>query len=428
MKKITVLILLIYAIAGIQAQDYQISFAGTGASTTVDSVIVENQTQCTDTILGGADILHIISPSAGINDLNKDGDNTMHIYPNPMTSTCSVDFEATVQGITTFELYDLSGKRILHLQELLTKGHHTYSLSGIGSGIFILKVESSGYSYSANIVSSNFSKGIAEIKHIETTSGIENNRNVSNTVKMVSLISDKSVIDMAYTTGDILKLTGISGVYRTIFMLVPTQTQTITFNFVECTDTISNHYSVVQIGTQMWMAENLKTTKYRNGDSIPNVTDNTQWGNLTTGAYCDYDNTQGNSIIYGKLYNWYAVADSLNLCPTGWHVPTDAEWTILTTYLGGESFAGGKLKDICKALWDSPNIDATNETGFTGLPGGYRIGNGIFDDISHSGSWWSSTESSANYAWFRYMKDYDGYVMRYGYDKDFGFSVRCVKN
>jgi len=399
---------------------------GTGASATVDSVKVENLTQCTDTTLGGSDILHLTA-TVGINELNTSADNTVHIYSNPMTGNCSVDFEATAQGKTTLELYDITGKRILQVQEILSKGNHTYSLSGIRSGIYTLKIESDKYSYTAKLISINATYGTIEIKHIETMPCIIKHSTVSNTGKIRSLKSGKSVIDMQYTTGDILKLTGKSGIYRSVNMLVPAQTQTVTFNFVACTDADNNHYSVVQIGTQTWMAENLATTKYSNGDSIPNVTDNTQWSNLTTGAYCDYNNTPSNSTIYGKLYNWYAV-NTGNLCPAGWHVPTDAEWTTLTTYLGGESVAGGKLKEAGYTHWQSPNTGATNETGFTALPGGNRDLNGTFYFIGGYGYWWSSTENGTYNAWYRNMDYISSNVNRAVDYKPNGFSVRCLRD
>ena len=426
MKKITFLFLLIFTIVKTNAQNYQISFAATGASTTVDSVRVENLTQCTYTTLGGGDILHL-SATVGIKELNIGADNNLHIYPNPMTGTCTVDFETTAQGKTTLELYDITGKRILQVQELLSKGHHTYNLNGISCGVYFMKIESDNYSYTVKIISSNSQSGIAEIKHIKTVPDIDKQNTASNTGKMGSLKSGKSVIDMQYTTGDILKLTGKSGIYRTVFMLVPTQTQTVTFNFIACTDADNNNYAVVQIGTQIWMAENLKTTKYRNGDPILNVTDGTAWSNLTTGAYCDYNNTPGNSVTYGKLYNFYTLADSRNVCPSGWHLATDAKWTTLITYLGGASVAGGKLKETCSTYWQSPNV-ATNETGFTAFPGGSRNSSGTFNSIGNNGSWWSSTEYDSFNARFRYMYSYLSDVYSYYNGKSWGLSVRCVRD
>jgi uncharacterized protein (TIGR02145 family) len=196
------------------------------------------------------------------------------------------------------------------------------------------------------------------------------------------------------------------------------------------TDIDGNVYHTVTIGAQTWMVENLKLTKYRDGTPIPNVTNSTAWSKLTTGVYCDYDNTASNSTIYGKLYNWYAVNDSRKIAPAGWHVPTDAEWTILTTYLGGESVAGGKLKETGFTHWADPNTGATNETGFTALPGGGRDGADMaFVYVGYFGGWWSSTESVANNAYGRDMGNNYSYVKSYiGLFKASGFSVRCVKD
>ncbi|MFZ4799841.1 MAG: fibrobacter succinogenes major paralogous domain-containing protein [Bacteroidia bacterium] len=188
-----------------------------------------------------------------------------------------------------------------------------------------------------------------------------------------------------------------------------------------------NTYKTVKIGNQTWMAENLKTTHYKNGNAIPKVTDNTVWAALATGAYCDYNNTPASSATYGLLYNWFTV-NTGNLCPIGWHVPSDAEWTILITYLGGESIAGGKLKEAGFAHWESSSTDATNETGFTALPGGYRNYGGAFSHIDTVGQWWSSTEISKNNAWFRIMIFNSFYVARLNNYKLNGFSVRCLKD
>ena len=428
MKKITLLCLLVFAIAIAQAQNYLISFAGTGASTTVDSVKVENITQCTSLNLGGGDTLHLF-PTAGINELNTAPENAVNIYPNPMTGACTIDFEAIAQSITTIELFDMAGKRILYGQELLLKGNHSYRLSGLGNGIYILKIESDKYSYMAKIVSMNTTMVVPEIKYIETITSTDK-KMVSNTGKRISLKNGKAIIGMQYITGDRLKLTGKSGNYSTILMLIPTQNQTDTFNFVKCTDADSNHYAVVQIGTQIWMAENLKTTKYRDGAGIPNITVDSLWQNDTTGAYCTYNNTTNTDTIntYGHLYNWFAVNNSINIAPAGWHVPTDSEWTALTDYLGGESGAGGKLKENCTTLWLSPNAGATNETGFTAFPGGMRYDDSMFNWIGTYDYWWSSSEYYPNYAWYRSMSYLNSDIYTYHYIESSGFSVRCVKD
>ena len=204
------------------------------------------------------------------------------------------------------------------------------------------------------------------------------------------------------------------------FFVLAIQGQTVT-------DIDGNVYDTVHIGSQIWLKENLKVTHYRNGDPIPNVTNNTTWGNLTTGAYCDYNNTPSISATYGKLYNWYTVNDSRNLCPIAWHVPTDAEWTTLTSYLGGENVAGGKLKETDTTHWNPPNTGATNETGFTALPAGSRNYIGGFQGIGIFGYWWSSTEEiSSVSAWERSMLFNDIAVNRNDYVIESGFSVRCI--
>ena len=200
------------------------------------------------------------------------------------------------------------------------------------------------------------------------------------------------------------------------------------------TDVEGNSYKTVYIGTQQWMGENLKTSKYSDGTTIPNITDNTQWYNNTTGAWAYSNNDAANNAKYGKLYNWYAVSPTTNgnknVCPTGWHVPTDAEWTVLTDYLGGASIAGGKLKEVGTTNWISPNTDATNTSLFTGLPGGCRNYHGVYLYFGGSGYWWSSSDSEygTRFAWSRDLNLGAGNAYRYNYDKGYGLSVRCLRD
>jgi uncharacterized protein (TIGR02145 family) len=199
--------------------------------------------------------------------------------------------------------------------------------------------------------------------------------------------------------------------------------------FGEVSDIENNVYSTVIIGDQLWMAENLRTATYANGDPIPNVTGNFQWSNLSTGAWCNYDNNVLNDSLYGKLYNWYTVADARNLCPNGWHVPSSLEWEVLVDLLGGELSAGGKMKSIVG--WESPNQGATNESGFSGLPGGYRFyfQGGYFSGIGFFGYWWSSTtQPSTSNAWSRTLNYSDDNASLASYAKKNGLSVRCIRD
>jgi uncharacterized protein (TIGR02145 family) len=193
------------------------------------------------------------------------------------------------------------------------------------------------------------------------------------------------------------------------------------------TDIDGNVYHTVTIGTQVWLAENLKTTRYNDGAPIPLVTDSTSWGNLTTPGYCWYNNDAATyKNPYGALYNWYTV-NTGKLAPSGWHVPTDDEWTTLTTFLGGESVAGGKLKETGYIHWNNGNVGATNETGFTALPGGDRDYNGSFSRLGLYGTWQtSSLYGSTGKAWYLIMYGNQAGVNHNSSNRVNGYSVRCV--
>ncbi|MBZ4652494.1 MAG: endo 2, partial [Proteiniphilum sp.] len=199
-------------------------------------------------------------------------------------------------------------------------------------------------------------------------------------------------------------------------------------------DADGNYYSTVIIGDQEWFAGNLKTTRYNDGTAIPNVTDNAAWASLTTDAYVWYANDEATyKNAYGALYNGYAV-NTGNLCPAGWHVPSDAEWTTLINYAGGADVSGGKLKSKRTEpddhpRWGSPNTGATDAYGFSALPGGRRYADyGYFGNVGFSGQWWSSTEAGATYAWVRNVSYANGSVSRNYYNKRDGFSVRCLRD
>ena len=202
------------------------------------------------------------------------------------------------------------------------------------------------------------------------------------------------------------------------------------------TDIDGNVYEIVTIGNQVWMAENLKVTKYRDGDAIPNVTNDAEWSNLSTGAYCSYDNADSNITTYGLLYNWFTVNDNRNLAPAGWHIPTDEEWKQLEMYLGmsqtevdntghNRTRVGHMLKSTNG--WNY-NENGTNSSGFTALPGGYRLLDGSFITIGNRAYFWSSTEAVGTYAWCRDLSVYHstvGYIRANWLN---GLSVRCIKD
>ena len=192
-----------------------------------------------------------------------------------------------------------------------------------------------------------------------------------------------------------------------------------------------NTYHTITIGNQVWMAENLKVTKYRNGNAISSASDPTAWSSLTAGTYCNYSNSSTNKTTYGTLYNWYAVNDARVIAPTGWHVPTQAEWTTLINYLGNASIAGDILKETGNTHWSGTYTAATNASGFTALPGGY-VGqqNNVygFYGIGTDGYWWTATEVDSNTASSWSLNNNSPLAVPSNTAKQYGFSIRCVKD
>lgn len=411
---------MLIAFTDLHAQDFHISFAGSGETTTVETVQVQNLTQGTSLNLSGSDVLHLTVSGTGVEQIPANRDNTLHIYPNPMINNSIIEFELPKANNIIIELYDIAGKKVTSIQKALQSGIQKFNVSGLNSGIYTVIVKSDNIIYSGKVISISIAKGKADIAFI--TGSIN--------VPKAKLKNAKEIISMQYTTGDRILLKAVSGNYSTIKTLVPVENSTETFNFVTATDYDGNNYTTVTIDKQTWMVENLKVTHYRNGDPISNVTDNVVWTALSTGAYCDYNNTSSNSDIYGRLYNWFAVSDIRNIAPTGWHVPTDTEWTTLSSYLGGNSIAGGKMK--ATTGWKSPNTGATNESGFTALPSGYRYGygDGTFGFLTTDAIWRSSTSCDISRAWSSsmYYHHANFYLdCQYSYKTD-GNAIRLIKD
>lgn len=200
----------------------------------------------------------------------------------------------------------------------------------------------------------------------------------------------------------------------------------ISSNPTSVTDIDGNVYGVIKVGSQFWMSENLRTTKYNDGTLISTGLNNTDWAATTGGAYAIYDDNVTNNAIYGKLYNWHAV-NTGKLAPAGWHVATTNDWDNLIGAFGGFNIAGGSLKST-STLWNSPNTDATNNSGFNGLPGGYRGTTGGYSTMGNTGYWWSSTERNSTQGNYSNLSKSSAAILSNGATKTFGYSVRCVKD
>ena len=194
-------------------------------------------------------------------------------------------------------------------------------------------------------------------------------------------------------------------------------------------DVDGNTYQTIKIGDQWWMAENLNTTKFRNGENIPYLAGSNEWTSTLSAGYCHSNNDTTLGAVYGLLYNWHAVSDGRKICPEGWHSPNNNNWATLVEFLGGSDIAGGKLKQAGTDLWDSPNTDATNESGFSALPGGIRTPiTGFFAGVGSTGSWWSNTQQNNEEAGVWGLTSMNGVIANYNLKKNTGMSVRCVKD
>jgi uncharacterized protein (TIGR02145 family) len=269
---------------------------------------------------------------------------------------------------------------------------------------------------------------------IQRKTGTQTFADIGTTGKDVTIYSDKALTAGTTYTYRVYSYnnTGASPTYSNEVSIA---------TILTVTDASGNTYPAVTIGTQVWMAENLRTTKYRDGSNIPVVTSNTTWANnwnngnpLSQPMMCWYNNDQATYTAnkFGALYNWYAINPATNgnknVCPSGWHVPTDAEWTTLTNSLGGESVAGGKMKSTGTQYW-LLNEGATNESGFSGLPGGSRASDsGAFGNLGFLGWWWSASESGAETAWTRDLGLNSAGLVRFNNPKRDGFSVRCLRD
>ena len=431
MKKLLSLIIVFCGLAA-NAQNYLISFIGTGASTTVSTVKVDNLTKATTLSITGSDILHLTVATA-VNPVKDNQSSQIKIYPNPMTDNSTLEIFPPVAGNAVITVLDMTGKQVAQTQSYLEHLKQSFRLSGIKKGFYLINVKGNNYKLSERLLSNSRSNGTISIEK------------VNNIIQAIDKKAEKAgskgtqaTIDMEYTTGDRLKFTGTSGNYSTIKIDIPASTKTITFNFTACTDGDNNNYPVVEIGSaQVWMAENLKTTKLNENTTIINITGNSAWTIQTNPAYCWFNNNAATyKTLYGAIYNWYAV-NTLKLCPTGWHVPTDQEFGILETNLGMApadiSLLGWRGTDQGTQLKNSTGWDTgqngTNASGFSALPGGYRYYlDGTFQALSSFSYWWTSSIASSTEAWYRRMDGSEAGVLRGSTDYKAGKYVRCLKN
>ena len=420
------ILVLEFSIFTISAINYTISFTGSGASSTVDEVLVQNLTQGTKVTLPINSLLNLVTTLTSSIEQIK-GNSNINIKQQSGTGIITVSFYAQNEGITQVNIVSVDGRKIANINQIISQGINNFDIS-LPKGLFVLQIHGLKFKYIEKIINSSESKSKPSITFV--SSNFQH-----NSIPLKSKTETESITQMVYNAGDCLLYNAKSGNYSTIVTDVPTANKTINFDFVSCQDADLNNYTSVTIGTQTWMAENLKTTKYQNGDIIgttspatkvisPEATPKYQWA---------YNGDETKVPKYGRLYTWYTVTDSRSIAPTGWHVATDAEWTTLTKYVSANL---GTCISVTKAL--AATIDwaanattselGNNYSGFSALSGGAHYGYGPFSNVGYNGYWWSNTEDIPNYAWYRYLYFGDVNLSRLSFNKSAGYSVRCVRN
>ncbi len=432
----TLVLVLLVLISSVRSQVITITFEGmlNGAPVPLDSILVMNLTSGGDTTIYFPNNVLVLDGTTGIAPGNPSV-MAMQSWPNPFAGSTEVALRAT-SGELLLTLQDATGRWLKSHTLEVAEGVHRFRIGCGQPGVHLLTARQGAESRTVRLMAIE-GQGDPDLRHngLWASGSAKDNRSL-----------------FTWTPGDELRYIGhatdVGIVHSAAMDEVPVATATRTFELfagLVCpgtptvTDIDGNIYPVVQIGNQCWMAANLKTTRYRDGIIIPNVTDNTDWTQLTSGAWCNYNNSPGNDTTFGKLYNWYAAANPL-ICPQGWHVPTDAEWQQLesalgmpgselgqTSFRGIAQNVGGKMKTTTS--WNAPNHGATNESGFSGLPGGHRdSGTGAFTTIGSYGNWWSASESGVESAWRRVLYGIMVGIYRDAYYKRNGFCLRCLRD
>ncbi|MDD2345088.1 MAG: FISUMP domain-containing protein [Bacteroidales bacterium] len=437
MKRFLLLLAILLINYSLNAQDYQLGFVAEGDATSIDSVLVENLAQNTSVVINGTDILHLV----GTLDVRNNEKNSLNlsIFPNPFTEFSKIHFYTSNAGKNYVSIIDISGKKVIETVFNSEIGMNRLKVSGLSSGLYAITI-------SNDQEQSTMMLSCVESSNSNPKISIENDMGEKEMNTLICKKRPESTIQMQYNHGDVLKVTAFANSHIAVKTIVPEASQVVNNEFHACVDRDGNNYAVVVIGAQVWMAENLRTTHFNNGNAIANITDNGIWTNLTGPAYCWYNNDENTyKKAYGALYNWYVVEQG-NVCPVGWTVPADTLWTVLENYLmyNGFSYDGQITSNkVAKSLastknWnyyngtgavgntDYPNW--RNKTGFSAQPAGSRSYNsGVFSNSGASANWWTSTEYLTSGGRYVNLNRMNAHIYRHYYDKTGGYSIRCVK-
>ena len=413
----------------------------------LDSIFIENLTQGGDTTLYAPDTVLVLDYVTNIGNNEAIVENSFSVsqnYPNPFKGKTEVNLYLPEKETIKITVRDIVGRELAQYENTLNRGKHCFAFYPGNEKYYLFTVTGKQLSKTIKMLNANIKAvhgGKCKIVYDEYYDNV------------IGFKSQNAINNFVFNIGDELKYTAYTDVEEEEIIDTPSGSQIYTFQFegwTPCpgmstvTDIDSNVYNTVFIGSQCWIKENLKTTNYNNGTPIPNVTDDDTWQNLTTGAYVWYDNDILWKDLYGGLYNWYTTIDPNGLCPTGWHTPTNDEWTILTDYIGGTSEPHGNELKSCRQVnsplggycntsdhprWSENSSNwGTDDYGFSGLPGGTRSTNGPFYNIGNYSTWWSSTEASPSSAWERNLHYNAGNVVLHEDGKTDGDSVRCLRD
>jgi uncharacterized protein (TIGR02145 family) len=382
------------------ALTYTINFSGSGLSSTVDSVVVQNLTKKTTTVVStGMDLFltDITTETMNIHNSNSE----ISVCSTAVNGKLALKFYAKESGWSKIYLIGVDGKIIKEYSDNLQTGDNSFDISA-PRGVYVIHVVGSNYNYSKKFV-------------IQSSTGENAKITFRNLVYRSPVLKSKtnSFVTMSYSSGDQLIYSGKSGNYCTLVSDVPIASKSITFEFHECKDLSGKYYAVTKIGTQVWMAENLA---YLPVAATADPTIGSEDAGNSGKAFCYVNDI----AKYGVLYNWFAAQAAV---PDGWHLPSNTEWSLLSTYLGGNSVAGQKLKSTTN--WNNSNT-GTNASGFSAPGGGKRDTGGIAFSGSY-GYWWSATPNGP-YAWFVMIGNGSNGISTYNDYTYLGQSVRCVMN
>jgi uncharacterized protein (TIGR02145 family) len=415
-----------------------------------DSLLVENLTQGGDTTLYSTDTVLVLNYNMGLNEVSYFSGNGFLLfqnYPNPIEGKTIVSLWLPDRHDILITISDVIGREVVNQEFHLEQGDHTFTFYPGRESLYFLTARADQQSRTIKMFNS---PGIAAVSGLCTLE--YNGTRIGFSGYKAGIMMNNFVFD----SGDQLQYTATSALGNRTIIDSPSGNQTYTFlfgsggmpcpNMPTVTDIDGNVYNTVLIGSQCWMKENLKTTTYRNGTAILNETDANAWYNLTSGAYVWFDNDITMKDKYGALYNWYTTVDPNGLCPAGWHVPTNDEWTALTDYIGGTGVPHGNELKSCRQVnsslsgncntsehprWEEDTYNGnygTDDYGFSGLPGGYCYNYGAFGYVGSYGGWWSSAETSSYGAYYRYLNYDHGNMHVNGNYKQNGFSVHCLRD